>query len=428
MIDPNTLRIVSVIAFIGLFLIGLKKPVYAVAAYMILVYCKLSSFYGFFASMHSELVFAIIIFLRLALTPQFSRNLSGKVNPTNKYLIIFIFCVLLSFAVAMDYRYSWDNAIYHFIKVVILYCMVIAAVSSVNDLKIFMVIFLAMLAYLAYEPFYYFATATGGSEHLYGTNYIAQIGILSGHVALANNMNQMIPIAFFLLFSTRRKSLRVLYLAFLTVFIIALIGSGSRGGVVGFIFAFLTIVALSKRTNRKLVLFFAIVSVVFIVFSASFMQTLTRVDSGSATGRLLGFTHGLGMLQKGNIVGVGPGCYPLARGKYFSWTMESHNIYGQMLGDLGIPGTIAWLFFLRQIFINLLPLLKQNSLSDDRNRFLVFLASGLFASLLVRLFVSMASHGLYYFYWYLVAAFSNKVHYFYQQATEQRAVSHETVQ
>ena len=419
MIDPNTLRILSIIAFVGLFLIGLKRPVYAVAAYMILVYCKLSSYYGLFAAMHSELVFAIIILLRLIITPDFFKNLSAKSNPTNKYLVFFVLCVMLSFSVAMDYQYSWDHAIYHLIKVLIFYFMVIAAVNSINDLKIFTILFLAMMAYLAYEPFYYFMTNTGGDEQIYGTNYIAQIGILSGHVALANNMNQVIPIVFFLLFTTHRKILKILYFIFFMIFLTALIGSGSRGGAIGFLFGLLVIFALSSKGNRKIVHIFLVASVVFIVLSASFISTLSRIQSDSATGRLLGLTHGIGMLTRGNILGVGPGCYPLARGQYFSYTMESHNIYGQLLGDLGVPGTIAWIFLIRQIIVNLSPLLGKSAKADTQSGFLIFLATGLFASLLVRLFISMASHGLYFFYWYLAAALSNKINYLFKQSSEQ---------
>jgi len=40
------------------------------------------------------------------------------------------------------------------------------------------------------------------------------------------------------------------------------------------------------------------------------------------------------------------------------------------------------------------------------NDFLYKLAIGIQVSLIVRLFISMGSHGLYYFYWYLMAVIS----------------------
>ena len=410
MLNPNAIRIFSVIAFAVLFLMGIKRPVYAVGAYMVLVYCKLSNYYPVFEAMKSELVFALIILLRLAVTPQFTKYVSIKNDSLNKYLLYFVLCVCLSFAIAWDHQYSWDHAVYLFIKVLILYVMIMAAVESVQDLKIFTFIFMAMMAYLAYEPFYHFIRGTGGSQHLYGTNYIAQIGLLAGHVALANNMNQMIPIAFFLMFSTTNKISKLIYTGFLAVFTIALVGSGSRGGVVGFLFFIFVIMVISWKNNKKIVYIALTIAVIFVISSTAFLHTISRVSSDSAEGRFIGLTHGIGMLMKGNLIGVGPGCYLLARRRYFSFYMESHNIYGQILGDLGIPGTIAWLFFMRQIFRNLLPMVKKKAIGEAQGeKYLKYLATGLLASLAVRLFISMGSHGLYFFYWYVIAAMSSKV-------------------
>jgi O-antigen ligase len=408
--DPNAIRIISVIAFIILFFGGLKRPVYGVGAYMILVYCKLSSYYPVFGSIRSEIVFGIIILLRLLAASNIKNKLSLKSNPINKYLIYFILCVCLSFLIAWDHRYSWDNAVYHFIKVLLLYVMIIAAVDSIKDLKLFTILFLAMMAYLAYEPFYYFASGTGGSQHLYGTNYIAEVGILSGHVALANNMNQMIPIAFFLIFTTKKNTRKLLYGAFLSIFTAALVGSGSRGGAVGFLFFIIILFIIFFRENKKAAVAALCIGVLFVVSSTAFMHTISRVGSDSAQGRFIGLTHGIGMLLRGNVVGVGPGCYLIARSNYFSYRMESHNIYGQVLGDLGIPGTIAWFFFVRQIIYNLKPALKKKiDKGRQDQRYLKYLAIGLLVSIIVRLFISMGSHGLYYFYWYVVAAMSFKI-------------------
>ena len=70
---------------------------------------------------------------------------------------------------------------------------------------------------------------------------------------------------------------------------------------------------------------------------------------------MVGMIHGLEMVRlKGKVFGVGPGCFILARGKYFGYTMEAHNIYGELIGDLGIPGTILWFLLIRQVFLNLI--------------------------------------------------------------------------
>ena len=403
--SPNDIRILTVVAFVALTLMGLKRPSYAVVGYMVLVFCKLSSYYPAFAAMQAELVFALVILARIFINGEAISRLSLNYNKVNQYLFFFILCVFISFAVAWDHQYSWDNKVYHFIKVLILFAMLLGGVRDREDLNIFVVGFMFMFAYLAYEPSYYFLTGTGGSEQVYGTNYIAQIGILSGHVALANNMNQMIPIALFAFLGWKSRVLKAAALASLLVFILALLGSGSRGGVAGFAFFGLVLIYFSKSRGKAAV-FAGVPLLALFITTGRLTDTLARIDFDAFWGRLIGLTHGIGMLQRGNILGVGPGCYLLARRAYFSYRMESHNIYGQVIGDLGIPGTIAWGLFLYSVFGNLIFAKRRLVEGGEGNSFIWYLAQGVMISLLVRLFVSFGSHGLYYFYWYVMAFLS----------------------
>ena len=384
---------------------GLKRPVYAVLAYMVLVYCKLSHYYPALADMQAELIFAIVILARIIISGELFSRLSFSHNKVNQYLFFFVLCILLSFAVAWDRQFSWDIKLYPFIKVLILYVMLIGGVTKKEDLNIFFIGFLLMYVYLAYEPAYYFVTGTSGDVHKYGTNYVAEVGLLGGHVALANNMNQMIPIALFTFLGFKQKLLKGISLACLIIFVLALIGSGSRGGMAGFAFFGFIVVYFSKNRTKAMILI--CIPLLFLIFtSGRTSSTISRIDNKSFWGRFTGLTHGISMLQKGNVLGVGPGCYILARQKYHHWRMESHNIYGQVIGDLGIPGTIAWAFFLYQVFKNLNYVKDKLKSEHNEGSSIFFMAQGIQLSLLVRLFVSFASHGLYYFYWYVMAFMS----------------------
>jgi len=389
------------VVLIGL---GLKRPVWAVVAYIILVYCKLSFYYPAFYAISAELVFALFILGRVFLSGDALQKLSFNYNPVNKYLFIFVLCLFLSFSIAWDYQYSWLK-IYGFIKTLIIYVALLGSVRTEKDLTILIMGYLTVFVYLAYEPTYYFLSGAGGSQQIYGTNYIAEVGLLSGHVALANNMNQMIPIGYYLFLGIKKRALKIILLMTLVVFIIALIGSGSRGGVAGFMFFGLMVVYLSKK-RAKSIAFVGLPLLLLLLTSGHLSSTSSRIDFDSFWGRFIGLTHGIGMLRKGNILGVGPGCYPLARGEYFSYTMESHNIYGQVIGDLGIPGTIVWSLFMFHIFKNLIAAKRKLEELGMHNHLLFFISQGIMVSLLVRLFISFGSHGLYYSYYYIVAAVS----------------------
>lgn len=404
--NPDSLRIITVVTFAVLLAMGIKRPLWAVIAYMILVYSKISAYYPAFAAMEAELVFGLLILLRVLALGQFSFKISSHYNSLNKYLLFFITCVFISFSIAFDYKFSWDYAVYHFIKVLLLYVMIFVAIESKRDLKIFIWSFVIMFAYIAYEPSFSYLTGTNANQQMYGDVYVAHIGILSGHVALANNMNQMIPIALFLIPTVRNKKFRILAIIPLLIFFIALIASASRGGVIGFLALGATLVYFSKHRVRNAVIV-GLLFVALLGLSQTFKSTSGRIHSGAVEARLIGLAHGIEMLRlKGHILGVGPGCFSLARGKYFGYTMDSHNIYGQLIGELGIPGTIAWILFVTQIFRNLIEAKKRLKTLSMENDFLYKVAMGIQISLIVRLFISLASHGLYYFYWFVMAALS----------------------
>jgi hypothetical protein len=405
--SPDSIRFLALVFPLGLLIYGIfRKPIYVSIGYMCLVYFKTSAYFPSIAAIQGELVFAIIACLSILIKKNPIYKLSLRYSKINKYLYFFSFCLFLSYFVAIDREFAWDNAVYHYIKVLVLYFMVISTIDTREDLNIFLFGTVLMYAYLSYEPIYGFITGTGGSEHAYGTNYIAELGLLSGHVSLANNMNQMMPIAFFLAVAQDGKFKKVLSYLSLVIFIGALVGSGSRGGVVGFV-AFCGLLVFFLRDNKKLLRLAVPGAVLVFLISATFLYTASRISTGQIEGRLTGLIHGIEMVRlKYHMLGVGPGCFRLARGMYFGFTMDAHNLFGELIGELGVPGTLAWFFLMFQTYKNLLMVRRGQKANTHQGKYFYYLATGLLISLLVRLIVGLGSHGLYFFYWYIIAGLS----------------------
>lgn len=406
--DPETLRFIPLTLVPIFFLIGvLRRPVFFPISYISLWLTKLANYYPFITQLKIELLVALfgLLFVFLKTGNKSAKYLSTRNNRVNKYFLILLACMFISYLISWDMQYSWDVKLYDFTKVIILYLMITLSVETERDLSIFIWFFVIFYCYLAYEPIHGFINGTGGHREMYGQTYIADSGLLSGHVALANNMNQMIPFAFFLFIGTRNKYLKVIAAAALVIFLVCLVGSKSRGGVAGFLMFGALAVCFSKNRLRNAILVGAICVLMFVT-SADMGATLSRINSTSAHSRFSGLTHGFDMILKGNILGVGPGCFLFARGHYYGYTMESHNIYGQVMGDLGIPGTIVAFFFMRHIFIYLVNSRKHLVTIGRENSFLFFITTAILVSLATRLFVSMASHGLYFYYFYVIAALS----------------------
>jgi O-antigen ligase len=405
MLHYDQLRILIVIVPLILLLLAFKRPIFAAIAYMIVIYGKTVHFYPIFSTLKIETVLPLIILFCFILDKSKIKRLSFFYNKYNFYFILLIFCFFLSYLFAWDHQFSWDYAIYHIVQMIFLVLFVTMTLNDERSLKLFVWSFVIFFAYLTYEPLYGYITKTGAVVEGYGDVWVSDIGLLSGHVALANNMNQMIPISLFLIFTLKNMNLRILAAIPLVFFFTGLIAAASRGGVLGFLFFGMVLVYFSK-SKVKVSFVVAILTILIMLYSVTFFTTLQRVDRAQTHGRLSGIHHGINFVRFGHIFGVGPGCFMLARGHYHGHTMDAHNIYGQVIGELGIPGTIVWFLLIRQIFLNLSK--SKQMLRDRRMKesFLYNLATGLQISLIVRLFVSLGSHGLYYFYWYIVGAMS----------------------
>jgi O-antigen ligase len=139
----------------------------------------------------------------------------------------------------------------------------------------------------------------------------------------------------------------------------------------------------------------------------SWMKSLIGGADDSAISRTTGLINGIEMMLRRPFLGVGPECYPLVRKAWFGWGLEAHNHYGQLMGDLGIAGTIVWGLFLYHLLKNLTEAKKNIAETPAYpQQGLLFIIVGLQISLFVRLFEGWGSHSLYLFYWYVVAALS----------------------
>lgn len=371
---------------------------------MVLVFCKTSEYYPIFATIKSELLIALIILIRLLFKLSEEKSKILLSNQINKYLWLFFLAVTISYAVSWDSEWSWDRGYYPFIKVIILYLLVLLSIDNKKQLALFMISFMSIYVYLVYEPAYNYLHGIQGETHHYGDVYTSDYGILSGHVALANNVNQMLP--FFILLPLVGKTKFKKIILYLPAFILlaALIGSASRGGVAGLLVCALIVAFYSKRRVLSVVTIGALASILILTTNLQYTASRLEFQSASAAGRFTGFTHGVGMLLKGNILGVGPGCFALARERYFSWRLDSHNLYGQVIGELGVPGSIISFLLLLKIFTSLSNSIEIYRKYGEEQKIYLLLSQALQISLLVRLFVSVASHGLYFYYWYFVAA------------------------
>jgi len=208
-------------------------------------------------------------------------------------------------------------------------------------------------------------------------------------------LEMIIPLAFILVFISRSKSVRLIYVFMAAIMILALFFTTSRAGIVCFLISFFAMfIILSRKVPIKnIVVAFIILISIFLVFffSADITSILGRIDTlahplKAYGSRLTIIKDSLGMFKDFTFFGTGLGTFGDIYQKYktvgIGWHYVTRNSFAhnepvQLLVETGLFGVLffsAFLFLMirRSLFI----------WWDRRNPFVLYVAAGCFVSLL----------------------------------------------
>ncbi len=237
---------------------------------------------------------------------------------------------------------------------------------------------------------------------IYEVNAQTSFGSFVNRHNFAAFMEMAIALPLGLLFAGAvERDKRLLYITAVTLMGVALLLSGSRGGLVAFLaqLVFLALVTLGKGGGRKLALRIALVVLLFaaIVGGSIFVggeSSLTRIaDTATSDNITSDRSHIWGvtlkMIAANMPFGAGLGAYGVAYTPHDSLTglervEQAHNDYLQVLSDAGLPGLI-----IGGVFLFLIYRLARQGMSVGnqwRRAVAVGAASGIFAILVHSIF------------------------------------------
>lgn len=133
--------------------------------------------------------------------------------------------------------------------------------------------------------------------------------------------------------------------------------TGSRGGFVGLIIWVAVTIWQSAWRKTLMVAAVAAAPVLFMALPESLQnrfETIVNPDVGpknaqvSSEARIYGLMIGMELWQNNPLTGIGPGAWRPATGR----KLESHNLYGQLMGEMGTVGVLAFGFVLLAYAIN----------------------------------------------------------------------------
>ncbi len=379
--------------------------IWFLGGYMWLYVHRPFEYYGLLGELQLERVYMLVMLAFWVVSPA-----KGLV-PNRLHLALGLFTVAMVVCwAASPWREQGYDTLENYLKVMVFYTLVITTVRDERGLRKLVGLYLfAVGLYMSHSMLEYM---NGRYEWRQGIRRMIGVDVTYYDPnAFASTLLLSLPMTlpFWAEASNWRKRLPLLAYTLSACGCILL--TGSRSGFMGLCLFGTCCLLLSRYRLRGIVIASAVVAVLVCALPGYLADRfLTIVDSSrgpsiaeaSAMGRLAGFAEGMRLWGDNLLLGVGPGVFRLATKGGFN----SHNVYGQVGGELGVLGVAAFLALLACFFGNWLAARRLYRAHPRWPRDFPFHTSRAVAvTVLLLLFTGMAGHNLYRYNWVWLAAF-----------------------
>lgn len=380
--------------------------------YLIDFFLHLSQRIPGYGLLRPTLLLALIISISLFIQREKFRGWSK--DPIVASLLVLLIYLAVSLPLVEWPGSVVKNNLSDFIKAITFFFFTVLLVDSDRRLRIFLLVFIGCQLIRVFEPLFLNLTEGywGSSTYMGGGEFSQR---LSGAPSDVINPNELgfvivtaIPFLHYLLWSSGFKA-RLLYLLLMPPLLYALILTQSRG-------AFLALLVVAffvfKESSRK---FSLIVIAVLVAMAGWQVMTDEQKDrylslvgqsetsnAASAEGRLEGLMKEFSLGLSRPVVGHGLGTTPEAKTHILGRRQASHNLYGELLIELGIVGMFIFLRFLFKVYRGLAENNKRIA-EHGSDIFYVNLNKAMTAVFWMYAVYSLNYWGLSQYYWYLFA-------------------------
>jgi len=227
-----------------------------------------------------------------------------------------------------------------------------------------------------------------------------------------------LPLLTPLWYLTKEKKLlivtRLFIVAYLSLAIICVRATGSRASMIGLISYLLIVIMISKQRVKILVIAAIFVPILWFSLSTDMKNRyLSIIDPSrgpanaqeSAEGRIEGLKTGLWLLQQSPVYGFGPGQAQF----YTPHKLQTHNFIGQIAGELGGLGLLAYSVLCVSITINFfmsqLYWKVQVARVPESDPFMLLVSQAVLIGLFLLILLGMGGHNAFRYTWIWFAVF-----------------------
>ncbi|MBE9528373.1 MAG: O-antigen ligase family protein [Proteobacteria bacterium] len=364
----------------------------------------------------------ILIFVVLGLailSGSFSRY-QKNLQPTRLllYLLLFIL-VTIPF---VEWPGSVINyGIVNFSKVAIFFFFITIIIDTEKRLKIFVTVFLLCQTFRILEPVFLHITTGYWGDIAYSTINAEQQSLnrLSGaphDVVNANQfawvINSTLPFIYYLLWQSV-KTLKILAILLFPIFVYALLLTGSRSGLLSLLLIVIIIMLLGKNKSKKIIIG-TVIFIPMILFIAGnlspelgerYLSIIDRDVAGgaSAAGRVTALSKNFSTVSNKPFIGHGLGTSQEISANFGGGgrAMLTHDLYVEVLQELGLAGFIIFALYIKAVIISLLRARRILMDLSSEHSWLLNLVTATLVWLGMHLFYSLSCFGLSSWEWYL---------------------------
>ncbi len=355
-------------------------------------------------------IISILIFLNgHKFTGKKFSNISG-------ILIILSIYIIISLPLVEWPGSVLNTGIPNFIKAIVFYFFTIHLIDTEKKLKTLLLTFLACQSVRILEPLYLHITTGywGSQASMANWEFMNRLAGAPYDVVNPNGLAFIIVtvIPFFHYLSSNSFTNKLIYLSTLPFFLYALVLTGSRSGFIALIIILMGIII---KSQKKLLLTFIIMISAIIVFANLTPEQKDRYISiydknsqnyGTTQGRKEGVIKDFKVALDRPLVGHGLGTSAEATYHATGYGIISHNLYTEIMLELGIIGLMIFIFFIKAIIVNFHKSLKFFKKNMNRDSYLLNITHAMQVWLLMNIIFSFASYGLSGYQWYFFGGLS----------------------
>ena len=319
--------------------------------FLVVYFLELSQRIEFFKAIRFEFFLGVILSGFAAL------NLGEAINEPSilrKYIFLFFVIAIIQIPFSYDYEISKEFFVDRILKYSMLTLFIVSFVKGPEAMKIFIAVYLLVCFRLLYEGFHGWATGnlvwqSQGVMRLHGS-----IPALGHPNSFSSFAVCLLPFIYFLFFHVR-KTFKLFFIVMLFFAVVVIVFTASRSGYVATICFFA--VLFLKSQNK-----FKIGVVILIVISAAWQftpeqykgrfQSIYSEDqrqSGSVGARMQIMQDAIDISIK-HPFGVGIAAFSKVRDMYFNRQQNVHNLYFEVLTNLGVQGLIVCTLLIAALF------------------------------------------------------------------------------